>query len=173
MPRERTEMPCTFYRLTVELPCVVAFPSAIYRLTLESIAAAGRHEFIGYDHSRAIAAIIGPFYRTRELLVEAVFAAGVPVRCDTIGATIMRRMVREARAVVVATPLDDPAKRWLQSGEPLYDGAHYRLEHAQAARVEASGTGEIACVGFRARFRERPPNVFQTCPAGNNRRDLR
>jgi hypothetical protein len=127
MPRERTELPCTFYRLTVELPCVVAFPSATYRLTLESVAAAGRHELTGYDHARAIAAIIGPFYRTRELLEEAVFKAGVPVRCDTIGATIMRRMVREARAVIVAIPLDDPAKRWPQSGEPLYDGTHYRL----------------------------------------------
>ena len=114
MARERTDLPCTFYRLTVELPCVVAFRSATYSLTLESIVAAGRHEFTGYDRARAVAAIIGPSYRTRELLVEAVFTAGLPVRCDAIGATIMRRMVREARAVVVTPPLNDPAKRWPQ-----------------------------------------------------------
>ena len=76
MPRERTELPCTFYRLTVTLPCVVAFPSATYHLTLESITSAGRHEFTGYDHAR-VAAIIGPSYRSRDLLVEAVFTAGV------------------------------------------------------------------------------------------------
>src|SRR5688572_13377293 len=99
MPRERTELPCTYYCLTVALPCVVAFRSATYHLTLESITSAGRHEFTSYDRARAVAAIIGPSYRSRDLLEEAVFTAGVPVRCDTIGATMMRRMVREARAI--------------------------------------------------------------------------
>ena len=93
-------MPCTFYRITVELPCIVAFPSATYHVLLTHCIPAGRHNLPGHDNARATDALIGPDYRSREALVSAVFETVIPVRVDTIGATIMRKMVRERWAVV-------------------------------------------------------------------------
>jgi hypothetical protein len=95
---------------------------------LESIPAASRYELTGGEHARAKSAIIGPSYKSIELLTEAVFKAGVPVRVDTVGATIMRRMVSESRAVIVPPPADDPLNRSLPAIEPLYDGEDVRLK---------------------------------------------
>lgn len=101
MPRERTELPSITYRIAGELPCVVAFPSATYNVRLIHCLPSGRHYLAGYDRTRAVEAPIGPDYRSREALTTALFTTGIPVRVDTIGATIMRRMVREGQAVVV------------------------------------------------------------------------
>ena len=55
----------------------------------------------GHDNARAAEAYIGPDYRSREALVAAVFETGIPVRVDTVGATILRKMVRQQWAIVV------------------------------------------------------------------------
>src|SRR5688500_12403595 len=104
MPREREQLPCVVYRVTVELPCIVAFRSATYRIRLTHCVPSGRHNLTGYDHARAVEAMIGPNYRSRDALVAGVFTAGIAVRIDTIGATILRRMVRDSWAVVVVCP---------------------------------------------------------------------
>jgi hypothetical protein len=135
MPRERESLPVTFYRVLVELPCIVAFRSAVFEVHLESIPAASRYELTGDEHARAKSTIIGPSYRSIELLTEAVFKAGVPVRVDTVGATIMRRMVSESRAVVVAPPADDPSKRWVAANEPLYQGEDVRLKFRRVKKL--------------------------------------
>lgn len=111
MPRERISLPVRYYRLLVPLPCVVGFPSVAYELLLISIPAAGRHELTAHDPRAGKWPIIGPSYHAREFLEEAVFRAGVPVRGDTIGATILCRMVTEVRAEVVPRPLVDPADK--------------------------------------------------------------
>lgn len=73
MPREREHLPCGDYRLTVELPCIVVFKSATYHVRLIVCPPAGRHNLAGYDPARAVEAVIGPDYRSREALVAAVF----------------------------------------------------------------------------------------------------
>jgi hypothetical protein len=74
-------------------------------------------------------------FRSLELLTEAVFQAGVPVRVDTVVATIMRRMVSESRAVKVSPPADDPLKRWLGANEPLYNGEGVRLKFRRLKKL--------------------------------------
>jgi|SRR5687767_8260122 len=101
MPTEREKLPCVRYRVTVELPCVVAFPSATYRTELCYCSPSGRYYLSGYNHAQAVEALMSPNYRSREALVVAVFQAGFPVRVDTIGATILRKMGRQGWAVVV------------------------------------------------------------------------
>lgn len=118
MPRERTSLPVVYYRLLVKLPCVVGFRTVTYELILISIPAAGRHELTAHDARRGKWPIIGPSYHAREFLEEAVFGAGIPVRRDTIGATILRRMVAERRAEVVPRPPLDPADK-RPTGTPL------------------------------------------------------
>ena len=98
--REGEQLPCVHY-LTVEFPCVVAFPSAKYRIQLCHCSPSGRHFLGGYDHARATEALISANYRSREALIAAVFRTGFAVRVNTLGATIMRKMVRERWAVVI------------------------------------------------------------------------
>jgi len=122
MPPYRTFAPSgrlAYYRLTAPLPMIVDFPSVAYTVALESVPAAGRHELLAHDARRAVWPRIGPCYRSAELLREAVFLAGVPVRADTIGGVILLRLVSEGRAVLVAAPADDPAERWPAQVGPL------------------------------------------------------
>ena len=100
MPSEREQTPCVLYRVTVQLPVVVSFPSATFRVDLVTCLPSGRHELTGKDDARAAETVIATFHNW-EHLVAAVYFFGVPVRVDTLGATIMRKMVREGCAIVV------------------------------------------------------------------------
>ena len=101
----------TFYRLLVPLPLIVVFPSVAYTVQLESVLSAGRHELVAHDAKRATWPAIGPAYHSREALELAVFTAGVPVRAATIGDEIMKRLVREGRAEIVAATTEDLSMR--------------------------------------------------------------
>ena len=74
-------------------------------------------------------------------LREAVEVAGVPVRADTIGGVIMRRLVIEARAEVVPVPAEAPAKRQSLSVGSVYDGEDAPLR-SLAAQVETKAIPE-------------------------------
>jgi hypothetical protein len=106
--REREELPSVVYRITGELPYVVVFPSATFNVRLTACGPSGRHMLAGYDHAHATEALISPNYRSHEALIAAVFTLGIPVRVDTLGATIMRRMVRKRWAVVVRSDRERP-----------------------------------------------------------------
>ncbi len=97
------------YRLRVPLPITVAFRCVSYVLQLQTVPAAGRHEFVAHDAAAGLWWPIGPSYLTREFLERAVFEVGVPVRRDTVGAVIMRRLVCEGRAETIPTPAVDLA----------------------------------------------------------------
>lgn len=99
--------PLTHYRLRTPLPFTVAFPSVSYALEMQSTLAAGRHELVAHDAAAGAWWPVGPAYLGREILERAVFAAGVPVRQDTVGNVIMLRLVQEGRAERVAAPAVD------------------------------------------------------------------
>lgn len=115
----------TFYRFTASLPLEVVFPSVTYLLAV-SEPVSGRNELLAKDARDGGRWRIGPEYRSPDLLLEALQVAGVPVQADTAGGTIMRRLVLEGRAVVVAASADDPAERWPEAARPLYDGEDSR-----------------------------------------------
>jgi hypothetical protein len=100
MPRERTEQPSSVYRALIQLSCVLVFPSAAYDVRLMECAPSGRHQLTGYDHARAVEVLVSPAYRSHPALVAAFLTTGFAVRVDTIGATILRRMVRDRWVVV-------------------------------------------------------------------------
>jgi hypothetical protein len=106
-----------------------------FRVRLEALQQRCGTSTLGDEHERAQSTITGPSYRSIELLTEAVFEVGVPVRVDTVGATIMRRMVGEARAVIVAPPADDPSSRRLAATESLYHGEDVRLKFRRLKKL--------------------------------------
>jgi hypothetical protein len=89
------------------LPLTVAFPSITYVLQLQTVPAAGRHEFVAHDARAGAWWPVGPVYLAREFLERAVFEVGVPVRPATVGETIMRRMVLDGRAERMQAPAVD------------------------------------------------------------------
>jgi hypothetical protein len=99
----------THFRLRVPLPLTVPFPSASYVLDLQTIPAAGRHEFVAHDAAAGAWWPIGPAYLARKFLERAVFEEGVPVRPATVGAAIMRRLVLDGRAERMQAPAADLA----------------------------------------------------------------
>ena len=132
-------------RLTVKLPCIVAFTSATYRVRLIHCVPSGRHDLAGYDHA-AVQALIGPDYRSRDALEAAVFQAGLPVRIDTIGATILRKMGREGPAVVVGCKKESAA--------PLERGVCYTERAGAADRLSTSRAVSFEEGLIRARHRQ-------------------
>jgi hypothetical protein len=113
MPRARLPRsfvpagPPTFYRLRCPLPLTVAFPSISYVLQLQTVPAAGRHEFVAHDASAGTWWPVGPVYLARKFLERAVFEVGVPVRPATVAETIMRRLVLVGRAERMPAPAVD------------------------------------------------------------------
>jgi hypothetical protein len=99
--------PPTHYRLRCLLPLTVAFPSTSYALHLQTVPAAGRHEFVAHDETAGAWWPVGPVYLAREFLERAVFEVGVPVRPATVGDTIMRRLVFDGRAQRMPAPAVD------------------------------------------------------------------
>jgi hypothetical protein len=98
------------YRLRTPLPFTVAFPSVSYALQLQSILAAGRHEFVAHDLAGGGWWAVGPAYLAREILERAVYEAGVAARRDTVGAVILQRLVMEGLAERMPAPAVDLAK---------------------------------------------------------------
>lgn len=100
VPRERTELPSIIYRLTCEPPFKVVFPSATFHVRFIVCLPAGRHELTAHDHARAVEAILAS-YQSAAKLRDALFVTGFPVRVDTLGATVMRGVFRDRRAIAI------------------------------------------------------------------------
>jgi hypothetical protein len=124
------DRPPTFYRLLVQLPLTVVFPSVTYEVMLQSIPAAGRHELVACDRETGTWPTLSPRYHSPDFLAQAVFTVGFPVRSASIAAVILQRLVREGRAVVVPEPADDLTERRPDSNAGR--GAWARTEVAES-----------------------------------------
>jgi hypothetical protein len=96
------DWPPRYYRLRVQAPLTVTFPSVAYELTLQSVQSAGRHELVAHDAKTGLWPTVSPAYYSRDKLELAVFHTGFPVRPASIAEVIMRKLVREKRADLVS-----------------------------------------------------------------------
>ncbi len=105
-----------FYRLRVPLPIRVDFPSCWFLIEIEDGGPAMRFYLKARIRGEHSYHLLGPMdYQYREAVEAAAFQFGVPVAAGTVGAMIIRRLVREGRAELVPPPADNPL-HWRRGG---------------------------------------------------------